>query len=213
MRGLSPSGWEAALDHGVRRLIDLRFEGEGHGETSPPEGVGVVAVSLFGQHDPDVARAFDERVRNEQDVAAVFAAGYIDTLANRSDRVATAVAAVADADHADAVVIHCVAGKDRTGIVSALLLGVADVPDQVVADDYAESGPNMEAIFVDWLTSAGNTAELEFRRRLVEAPAETMMAVLSWLRHSAGGAAGYLRRAGLTEAQISRLRVRMVEPA
>jgi hypothetical protein len=197
----------------VRRLVDLRFDGERLGEASPPEGIGVVAVSLFGQHDPEVARAFDERVRKEDDVAAVFAAGYIDTLENNPERVATAVAAVADARHGDGVVIHCLAGKDRTGIVSALLLGVADVPDAVVAADYADSGPNMEPLFVHWLTSAETVAELEFRRRLVEAPAETMMAVLSWLRESAGGAAGYLRQAGLTEEQIARLRVRLLEPA
>jgi protein-tyrosine phosphatase len=213
MRGLSASGWQAAIDHGVRRLVDLRFEGEGLGEASPPDGVAVVAVSLFGQHDPELARAFDERVRNEDDVAAVFAAGYIDTLENSPDRVATAVAAVADTDHADGVVIHCLAGKDRTGIVSALLLGVADVPDEVVAADYAQSGPNMEPRFVEWLASAGTAAELEFRRRLVEAPVETMMAVLSWLRNSTGGAAGYLRQAGLTEGQILRLRMRLLAPA
>ena len=213
VRGLSAAGWQAAFDHGVRRLVDLRFEGEGPGEPSPPEGVEVVGVSLFGQHDLEVARAFEERMRNEDDVASVWAAGYIDTLENSPERVATAVAAVSDTDHADGVVIHCFAGKDRTGIVSALLLGVADVPDEVIAADYEESGPNVKLLFGDWLATADTEAELELRQRLVQAPAETMVAVLAWLRESVGGAAGYLRQAGLTDAQIARLRTRLLEPA
>jgi len=211
VRGLSSSGWQEALDHGVRRLVDLRFEREGPGEPSPPETIEVVGVSLFGQHDPKAEREFDERVRDAEDVAAVFAAGYIRTLEKSPERVAAAVAAVADSDPADGVVIHCFAGKDRTGIVSALLLGVAGVPDEIVAADYAASGPNMEHLFGNWIATAENKSELELRQRLAQAPHTTMIAVLAWLRDQAGGAASYLREVGLTDAQITRLRARLVE--
>jgi protein-tyrosine phosphatase len=211
VRRLSAVGWQAALDHGVRRLVDLRFENEGPGEASPPEPIEVVGVSLFGQHDSNAEREFDERIRDADDVASVFAAGYIRTLERSPGRVAAAVAAVADSDHTDGIVIHCFAGKDRTGIVSALLLGVADVPDEIVAADYAESGHNVKPLFVDWLAAAENDAELELRQRLGEAPHATMITVLAWLRDSAGGAATYLRRAGLADEQIARLRTRLVE--
>ena len=211
VRRLSAVGWQAALDHGVRRLVDLRFENEGPGEASPPEPIEVVGVSLFGQHDSNAEREFDERIRDADDVASVFAAGYIRTLERSPGRVAAAVAAVADSDHTDGIVIHCFAGKDRTGIVSALLLGVADVPDEIVAADYAESGPNVKPLFVDWLAAAENEAELELRRRLGQAPHAAMITVLAWLRDSAGGAATYLRRAGLADEQIARLRTRLVE--
>jgi protein-tyrosine phosphatase len=212
VRRLSAAGWQAALDHGVRRLVDLRFEGEKPGEPSPPEGVEVVGVSLFGQHDPQVERAFDERMRDADDIASVFAAGYIRTLEESPERVAAAVAAVADGDHTDGIVIHCLAGKDRTGIVSALLLGVAGVPDEIVAADYAESAPNMKLLFGDWIATAESAPELELRRRVVQAPSETMVTVLAWLRNSAGGAAAYLREAGLAHEQMARLRTRLVEP-
>lgn len=211
VRRLSVPGWQAALDHGVRRLVDLRFEDEEPGEPVPPEGVEVVAVSLFGRHDPATARAFDERIRDADDIASVFAAGYIRTLADRPDRVAAAVAAIADTDHGDGVVVHCFAGKDRTGIVAALLLGVAGVPDELVAADYAESGPNVEALSRGWIATAESDAELELRRRIVQAPHATMVAVLSWLRATAGGAGAYLREAGLSEEQLQRLRTRLVE--
>jgi protein-tyrosine phosphatase len=211
VRRLSAAGWQAALDHGVRRLVDLRFEAEERDEPVPPEGIEVVAVSLFGKHNPQVEKAFDERIRDADDIASVFAAGYIQTLAERPERVVAAVAAVADSEHADGIVIHCFAGKDRTGIVSALLLGVAGVPDEIVAADYAESEPNVKPLFGDWIATAANESELELRRRIVQAPSATMVTVLAWLRDNAGGAAGYLREAGLTGEQIARLRTRLME--
>lgn len=212
VRRLSAAGWQAALDHGVRRLVDLRFEGEKPGEPSPPEGVEVVGVSLFGQHDPQVERAAEEQILAADDIASVHAAFYIRTLEESPEQVVAAIAAVADPNHTDCTVIHCFAGKDRTGIVSALLLGVADVPDEIVAADYAESGPNVKPLFVDWIATAESEAELELRQRLAQAPAATMVTVLAWLRDSAGGAATYLREAGLADEQIARLRTRLVEP-
>ena len=210
VRRLSASGWQTALDHGVRRLVDLRFEGEEQGEPDLPEALEVIGVSLFGQQDPRVEREFEERVRDADDIASVFADGYIRALEKGADRVVAAVAAVADADHTDGIVIHCLAGKDRTGIVSALLLGVAGVPDESVAADYAESDPNMRLLFGDWIASAESESELELRRRVIQAPAATMATVLAWLRDRGGGAAGYLREAGLTDEQLDRLRTRLV---
>lgn len=213
MRGLSAEGWQAALDHGVRRLVDLRFEGEVPGEPDAHETVEIHGISLFGEHNPTHERAFDDRVRTGEDIASLFADLYVRTLERSPDRVAAAVAAVADADHTHGVVIHCFAGKDRTGIVSALLLGVAGVPDEIVAADYAESEPNVALLFRDWVARAENESELELRRRVIQAPHDTMVAVLAWLRESADGAAAYLREAGLGEEQIVRLRRRLIDPA
>ncbi len=211
VRSLSASGWQAVLDHGVRRLVDLRFAGEAPLENSPPAEIDVVEVSLFGVHKPQVQRAFDERVRDAADVASVFAASYIRALEANAEQVATAVAAVADTEPGYAVAIHCFAGKDRTGIVSALLLEVAGVPADVIAADYAASEPNMERLFGGWISTAGSETELELRRRLVQAPYATMIAVLCWLQERRGGAAGYLRDVGLTEAQVRQIRTRLVE--
>ena len=211
VRRLTAAGWEAALGHGVRRLVDLRFENEEPGEPDPPEEVEVVAISLFGRHNPLTTSAFGERVRTADDIASVFAAGYIRTLEHSRERVAAAVAAVADGDPAEGVVVHCFAGKDRTGIVVALMLGLADVPDAIIAADYAASGPGVEALSAPWFAAAESDAELELRRRIVQAPYGTMVAVLAWLRDTAGGAGAYLREAGLSEEQLTRLRTRLVE--
>ncbi|MGI8421056.1 MAG: tyrosine-protein phosphatase [Gaiellaceae bacterium] len=66
---------------------------------------------------------------------------YLDLLDRYRPEFARALSAVAAAD--GPVVMHCTAGKDRTGLVVALLLRVAGVPMDVVADDWAQSLPNM----------------------------------------------------------------------
>lgn len=134
----------------------------------------------------------------------------IRTLERRRETVAAAVGAVAAGDLGKGVVIHCFAGKDRTGIISALVLSVADVPDEVIASDYAESAPNMRHLFDGWIAAADDDLERELRRRLAAAEHETMLAVLAWLR-DAGGSRAYLSDAGLASDQIDRLERRLVE--
>jgi hypothetical protein len=211
VRGLTAAGWEAALAHGVRRVVDLRFENEVPGEPAPHEEVEVVAVSLFGRYDPATAKAAESFFRGDGDLGEVIAGRYVHTLEHRAGRVGAAVAAVADADPAAGVVVHCFAGKDRTGIVSALLLSLAGVPDEVVAADYAASDPGVEALSEKWFAEAPDEAELAFRRRISRSPHEAMGRVLAWLHESAGGPERYLRHAGLSAPQLGRLRVRLVE--
>ncbi len=210
VRRLSPAGWQAAHAHGVRRLVDLRFQGEERGEPEAPETMEIVEVSLFGQFDRERERAFNRMVSETDDFPSAFAAGYIHMLETRFDQVAAAVAAIADTDPGHCVLVHCFAGKDRTGIVCALLLDLVDVPDDTIATDYAASEQNMTALFTGWLATAEDEAELELRRRVSRAPSETMHALLSWLDETAGGAEGYLRSAGLDDGHLSRIRTRLV---
>ena len=56
VRRLTPAGWQAALDHGVRRVVDLRFENEVPGEPDAHDDVEVVVIPLRDSHDPVRAR-------------------------------------------------------------------------------------------------------------------------------------------------------------
>jgi len=211
VRSLTEAGWQAALDHGVGRIVDLRFEGEVPGEPDAHEAVEVLVLPLRTGHDPEAARAFEQALLGADDLAPVFAAGYISMLEELSERIGRAVAAIADAPAEEAVVVHCFAGKDRTGIVVALLLSLAGVPDEVIAADYAASDPGVELLSTPWFDAARDETELEIRRRVSTSPYATMLDVLAWLHESAGGAAEYLRSAGVTGAQLDRLRARLVE--
>jgi protein-tyrosine phosphatase len=208
VRILSPAGWSAALDYGVRRLVDLRFENERPAETDAPPGVEVIEVSLMGRHDAGAEQRFQERLREATDAAEIFAAGYIRTLERGAPRVATAVGAIADAADGDCVVVHCFAGKDRTGIISALVLSLAGVSDEDVAADYAASASGVEALWAPWLASSADEAELALRRRFALTAPETMRTVLAWVE-AAGGVETYLRDSGVSAEQLERLRRRL----
>lgn len=211
VRRLTARGWESALAHGVRRVVDLRFENEEPGEPAAHQGVEVFALPLHGPHRPADTELFEQRLSEAEDPGPVFAAGYIRML-ERTERVGAAVAAVADAGPEECVVVHCFAGKDRTGLVSALLLSLAGVPDALVAADYAASDPGVARLCADWFSSAGSEAERRLRQRICTSPEGAMLAVLDWLRESRGGTEQYLRDAGLDEQQIERLRLR-ISPA
>ncbi len=209
IRNLTEAGWRAALDHGVRHVVDLRFAAEREGEPAPPAEIDVVGISLFGTRDPVIEGRIAERLMETDDTGAAHARFYIRTLEGRPEAVAAAVTAVASADPERGVVIHCFAGKDRTGIVSALVLAVAGVVDDAIAQDYAESAPNMRHLFDDWVSAAGDERARELRRRLAAAEVSTMRLVLEWL-HAAGGASAYLDDAGVSATDLERLRERLL---
>jgi len=132
-------------------------------------------------------------------------------LQDAQQRIGAAVAAVADAPADHGVVIHCFAGKDRTGLVAALLLSLAGVPDEDIAADYAESDPGVDALNQSWFAAARDDRQLLLRRRISISPHATMLEVLRWLHEEAGGPEAYLTEAGLSEAQLDALRARLVE--
>ncbi len=211
VRGLTPTGWNAALAYGVRRLVDLRFENEVPGEPDADPGVEVVSVPLHGSDDREFSDAFVERVRVADDVAPVFAFGYVHTLAERPRIVARAVAAVAAAGAGarDCVVVHCFAGKDRTGVVCGVVLAAVGVADDEIVADYAASNPGVERLSERWFASAPDEAELALRHRFCLSPPGAMGGMLAWLREQ-GGAEAYLLDAGLSAAQVSALQQRLV---
>ena len=208
VRGLTEAGWASALAHGVRHVVDLRHGDEGTGDAAAHPEVGIVSVPLRDQ-DAEAARAFDERMLAADDIAPVFAAAYVGMLETYAPRFAAAATAVADAPAADCVVVHCFAGKDRTGLVAALILSLADVPDAVVADDYAASDPGVHVLSTPWFAASVDAEQLELRRRICRTPREAMLETLAWVRER-GGAEAYLRDAGLSAAGVEALCGRLV---
>src|SRR5439155_22083655 len=93
------------------------------------------------------------------------------------ENVAAAIAAVARAPEGG-VVVHCMGGKDRTGLVTALLLHLAGVDDAQIAADYALSEERLQPRHEAWFAEAGTDAERERLRRIAATPAEAMVGVL-----------------------------------
>ena len=81
-----------------------------------------------------------------------------------------------------AVVVHCVGGKDRTGLLTALVLHLAGVDDEQIAADYALSEVRLQPRHDLWLAEAGSEAERERIRRIAATPAESILGVLHGVR-------------------------------
>lgn len=209
VRHLTRPGWAQLVEHGVRTIVDLRFAGERSADPPVPAGIAVEHVSLFGAHDPAEAARIDALVRAAPDASAATAALYVDTLATCAENVAAAVEAVAGAGDGG-VVVHCFVGKDRTGIVVAMLLELADVEREAVVADYALTEGRVGPLVDDWIADADDPADREMRRRISAAPSTAMAATLDALDELHGGAHAYLRRSGVAEESLERIRRRLI---
>lgn len=135
---------------------------------------------------------------------------YLGYLAQRPDSVAGALAAIADS--AGGAIVHCAAGKDRTGTVTAMALSVAGVPDEEIVADYAASAERIHRIIDRLVDVEPYASGLQGRSLDEQTPrAETMAAILTALGDAFGGASGWLRQQGWSRDEVARLRARLVE--
>jgi protein-tyrosine phosphatase len=112
------------------------------------------------------------------------------------------------ADDALPALVHCSAGKDRTGVVVALVLAVLGVPDEVIAADYALSStyldPDRTPAIGQLQASTGLGDNLT--RSLLASPPALILDMLAWVRAAGGSVDGYLLDHGLSLADLARLR-------
>ncbi|MEM7413138.1 MAG: tyrosine-protein phosphatase [Myxococcota bacterium] len=112
----------------------------------------------------------------------------------------------------DPVVFHCAAGKDRTGVVSALLLALLGVRDEVIVVDYAATRDSLDAIVERLMSSEGyKDMWKELPPDTLHAEPETMRSFLEQIRAKYGSAADYVADIGVAPDDIARLRERVVE--
>jgi protein-tyrosine phosphatase len=100
-------------------------------------------------------------------------------------------------------------GKDRTGLVSGLLLRLAGVSAEEIGRDYALSGPNLAWNLAEWLAEAPNERERRRREKLSTTPAAAMRRVIEDVEERYGSVAGYMAAAGLSTEQVESLRSRL----
>ena len=203
IRYLTDAGRRSLAEHGVTRIVDLRLPVELTAD--PPGGldVDVVHVSLMGDVDPN----FHDHIEEHGDAESYWSWVYVWALENRRANIARALAAIAEAD--GVVLFHCAGGKDRTGIVAALALRVAGAPIDEIVRDYGLSSGRLSSNTREWLESAGDGDERAQRELLVDTPPEAMRRALEYLDRELGGVETYLREAGLSDAQLGRLRDRL----
>ena len=195
-RELTPAGWRAASRYGIRTILDLRSEPECAAD--PPAQPGFIhrRLSLFDHFDGDEAYRGGLLSRvSGLDVAEKHRALYREALELDAARFAEAVGVLAAAD--GGVLFHCVGGKDRTGLLAALLLRLVGAPMEVVEADYVRSEARLR------LAGGVPPGAVSALRGVVDRVLDEAEA-----RH--GSTAAYLLDAGAAEAQLERLRRRFL---
>ena len=191
---------------GLRLVIDLRTPREIERRGPTPiavAGVKTVALTFIGEERPWLPETGDDT-----DPLTRIYLGY---LADRPDNVAEAVRLLAAEDTGPALV-HCAAGKDRTGTLIALVLDAIGVERDAVIADYALSSEHIEAMFRRWTADSGEPMPEDLTPH--HPRPEAMAAVLAHLdteygTNGEGGAAGWLQANGLEPEALARLRARL----
>ncbi|WP_232527894.1 tyrosine-protein phosphatase [Microbacterium suaedae] len=194
--GLTKAGERALRTLGVSVVIDLREPDEADGVR---HGIPALPVPVYGEAPPQTGRIEDI---------------YVSLLRERGPALTSAVAHIADAE--GAALVHCTAGKDRTGLVVALARRVAGDADADIIDDYARSGPEVrpvrEAVARDLADAADASARPDVLRLHLDSPPEAIASALA-LVDELGGTEAYLRGHGLGGDRIAALRRRREEAA
>jgi protein-tyrosine phosphatase len=207
VRRLSNEGWRALRDYGIRTIVDLRTDGEL--QADPPAELPVKAVHVpFLEEDEEVFREVEEAAAAAPDQAASTRAVYLIFLERFRSNVAAAITAIAEAP-AGGVVVHCMGGKDRTGLATALLLRMSGVGIDDIAADYALSEERLKPRHDAWIAEAETEAERERLRRIIATPAESMVGVLEELERRYGTVEDYLRAGGAPADIGERVRARL----
>ena len=129
-------------------------------------------------------------------------------LFDRADLVGAALLTLLELAGNGGVLVHCRVGKDRTGVVAALLLSNAGVQPEVIADDHALSRQYLEPLFATWAQrSPDDGARALAATRKFIPTRESMLHLLATVTSRHGGVPNYLREIGLAGDEIAALRL------
>jgi protein-tyrosine phosphatase len=204
VRKLTDAGWDALAGHGVTRIVDLRWPEELAEDLPRDVALDVVHVSLLGELDSDYVDDVDDYL-DANDAVGYWGSFYEQMLERYRENFGAVVAALADTPNGVAL-FHCAGGKDRTGLIAALVLRVAGVSVDEIARDYALTEANLTS---GWVDAAPDEAERRRRGFKQQTPAGAMARTLRTIEERHGDVAAYLRAAGVTDEQLDRLRERL----
>ncbi|MCS7088314.1 MAG: tyrosine-protein phosphatase [Thermoflexales bacterium] len=203
LSNLTEAGTQALLAYGVRLIVDLRYPQEVAERPNPLAQHPSVRYHHLSLLDP-AQREEETRLFARDRVAWHFF-----VLEQRREAIACVMRLFIEAPEGG-VLFHCFVGKDRTGLVAALLLDLADVPHEVIAADYHASEHYLHTLHQQWLSTFEDPEMRARMAALTTCPPEVMLQVLDELEARYGGAYGYLREAGLDEAEVRALRARLL---
>jgi protein-tyrosine phosphatase len=221
LQDLSPADVARLVhDIGVTTVVDLRSSAELKSEgPAPLDSVAGVrhthhpVLPELGSATDAIAEAMMARIRRDKssfpdDPTCGHYLGYLE---DRPDQVVAALQTIARAQ--GAALVHCAAGKDRTGVVVALALTAAGVRPEAVIADYAATGDRVEAILGRLRKSRTYARDIDGQPVVAHlARPETMAAFLQQMDARHSGVVPWLADHGFGDEDLNLLRVKLFVP-
>ena len=205
MDKLTADGQQRLLDYGVRHIIDLRDVSE---TESTPNVFAQSSIVGYCNCPVIGTAAVNQAIENFGTLDEM----YIIILELCRDQIKTVLERIAEQLPNGMVIFHCWAGKDRTGVITALLLALVGVPAETIAQDYALSYELLADRIEVWRAyNLENERDMVRFEEEVSSRPEAMLATLDYLETRLGGVETYLRSIGLANATIEALRTHLVE--
>jgi protein-tyrosine phosphatase len=197
--GLTEGGWRSLKDHGIRTIISLREVGEEYPEALS-NGISIVHCPLDNAADTTFwAKCCADGV----DVPPLYFPRFLE---EKLDRCASALMAVADAPPGG-VFVHCRYGRDRTGFIAMLLLALAGVSTEEIAEDYVYSNRLLPRMYESLrLPDDRKALRRRLRRRSI-----SLRSVLRETMEKFAQVRDQLSGAGLPAECVQKLMCRLVE--
>ena len=206
---IDATGRDRLAEIGVAHIIDLRGGDERATAPSAVDGLEVTVHHLPVFDDADPAAQATTHVG--------LVPVYDHIVDERGAQLVDAIRVIIAADDDDAVLVHCTAGKDRTGLVVAFALGAAGVDRDDVVADYAATAENLRGEWSDAMTAVFEQRGIELTAGMVEliteSPAEVLEALLERIDREHGSISAYLLAHGLTPTELERLTAVIIDPA
>ena len=196
------------LAHGIQTIVDLRHGGEIVEAPNVFAGSGDVTYVQAPLLEDPASRTSEDAARAPRTLGDT----YRFALETRGAVFASILRRFLEADGLPALV-HCTAGKDRTGLVIALALGAVGVDDATIAEDYALSSHYLVGAYFDDARERALRRGIPwetYRANLV-CPAPLMLETLESTRARHGSVADYLLECGFSAAEQDALRERLTE--
>ena len=186
----------------VKTVIDLR--GNGEAKVSPSSYAKEPGISYHHFSLLEINPAYVSKVEEQP-----LWESYVCTLTEHKENVAGVFHTIAAAEEG-AVLFHCALGKDRTGIVAALLLSLAGVDRWDIIADYQVSNTYLQTTLRTMVEDGNDIFDEKKNPHLKSEPA-TMERFLDYLEEECGGARAYLKFIGITDAELDAIIRRLVD--
>lgn len=198
---LTAGGWLALHEHGIRTIIDLRNDDELTRDAERPAGLHIVRRPLDSAEDTEF---WDRWATGGKFGTPLYYRPFLDSFPHRTAGVLGAIAQA----RPGGVLVHCAQGRDRTGLITLLLLALVGVAAEDIAADYALSASGLAPLFTLLGQQDQGPMIEEYLARTGTSVRDVIISTLESLDVDA-----YLRAAGLGDGDLAALRARLLSPA